>query len=110
MQKYYGIAPVTEKSGQRRHVHWRWSAPVFARQTLMEWAGQTVRKGGWAKAYYDAQIKRGKKHATILRSLAYKWLRIVWRCWRDRQPYDEAHHAARLRAQKSPLAELLAAA
>lgn len=110
LQKYYGIAPVTEQSGQMRRVHWRWSAPIFARQSLMEWAGQTVRKGGWAKAYYDAQIKRGKQHGTILRALAFKWLRILWRCWQDRTPYDEARYVAHLRERKSPLADLLAAA
>jgi len=43
LQTYYGIAPVIEKSGSKKWVHWRWNAPVFARQTLVEWAGNTVK-------------------------------------------------------------------
>ncbi len=101
MQTYYGIAPVIEKSGRQKWVHWRWNAPVFARQTLVEWAGLTVKYSAWAKAYYQQQKKRQKGHAAILRSLAFKWLRILWRCWQNRTPYDEARYLTRL-AQRNP--------
>jgi len=107
LQKYYGIAPVTEKSGRQLHVHWRWSAPVFARQSLVEWAGQSVRACGWAKAYYLQQKQRQNGHSAILRSLAFKWLRILWRCWRDRKPYDDALYLSHLRARNAPFLSLL---
>jgi len=42
MQRYFGVAPVTEKSGSRAWIHWRRNSPTFTRQTLVEWAGQTV--------------------------------------------------------------------
>jgi transposase len=109
LQKYYGIAPVIEKSGKQRYVHWRWSAPVFARQTLVEWAGQSVKACLWAKAYYLQQKKRQKGHSAILRSLAFKWLRILWRCWRDRTSYDDALYFAQLRKRNAPLLEFLPA-
>ena len=110
LQKYYGIAPVTERSGRQKHVHWRWSAPVFARQSLVEWAGQSIKWCPWAKAYYLQQKGRKNRHSAILRSLAFKWLRILWRCWRDSKTYDDALYLAHLRERKAPLLEFLPAA
>jgi transposase len=107
MQTYYGIAPVIEKSGQQRWVHWRWNAPLFARQTLVEWAGVTVKFSAWAKAYYQQQRARQKTHAVILRSLAFKWLRILWRCWQDRKPYDEPTYLAQLKQRNPALYALI---
>ena len=43
LQKYSGIAPVTERSGKKCWVHWRWQCPTFLRQTFVEWAGQTIK-------------------------------------------------------------------
>ena len=108
MQTYYGIAPVTEKSGRQRWVHWRWKAPHFARQTLVEWAGQSVKYSTWAKAYYQQQKEKQKGHSSILRSLAFKWLRILWRCWQDRQPYSEERYLARLQTRNPLLTARLA--
>lgn len=99
--KYSGIAPVTEKSGQRKWVHWRWSAPRFLRQSLVEWANQSIYHSTWAGAFYSRQKARGKQHHAILRSLAFKWIRILWKCWQDRTPYDEARYLKRL-ALKNP--------
>jgi hypothetical protein len=62
LQTYYGIAPVIKKSGRQKTVHWRWNAPWFARQTLMEWAGLTVQYSAWAKAYYQQQKEKQKGH------------------------------------------------
>ncbi len=110
LQKYAGVAPVREQSGRQVWVHWRWNAPKFLRQTFVEWAGQTIPKCAWAKAYYLQQKRAGKRHQTILRSLAFKWIRILWRCWTDRVPYDDAHYVAALHRQNSPLTKLLLAA
>jgi transposase len=109
MQKYYGVAPVIEKSGKQRFVHWRWSAPVFARQTLVEWAGLSVKACAWAKAYYLQQKKENKGHSSILRALAFKWLRILWRCWQDRTTYDDARYLAQLHKKNAPFLSFLTA-
>jgi len=103
MQRYSGVAPVKEKSGGRVWVHWRWNAPRFLRQTLIEWAGQTVMFCDWARAYYEQQKKRGKRHWAILRSLAFIWLRILWKCWQTRTPYHEATYLAALCRRGSKL-------
>jgi transposase len=110
MQKYSGVAPVREKSGGQVWIHWRWQAPKFLRQTFIEWAGQTVTYCKWANAYYHQQRRRGKDHHAVLRALAFKWQRILWRCWHDGVPYDEARYLRSLEKRRSPLAALLNAA
>jgi transposase len=102
MQKFIGVAPVREKSGNQIWTHWRWGAPVFLRQTFVEWAGQTVRYSQWAKVYYEHMLKKGKKHAAIIRALAFKWIRILWKCWQNRKPYNEASYLKQLIRRKSP--------
>lgn len=103
LQRYSGLAPVKEKSCGRIWVHWRWNAPCFLRQTFIEWAGETVVYSAWAKAYYEQQKKRGKRHWTILRSLAFTWVRIIWKCWQTKTPYDENRYLQNLRNRKSSL-------
>ena len=48
-------------------------------------------------------MNKGVKHYTALRSLAYKWIRIIWRCWQDQIPYDEEKHIETLTLRQSPL-------
>lgn len=110
LQKYGGVAPVREKSGRQIWTHWRWNAPRFLRQTFVEWAGQTIPKCAWAKAYYFQQKHAGKHHQTILRGLAFKWIRVLWRCWHDHAPYEEARYVAALTQRNSPLATHLRSA
>ena len=103
LQKYSGVAPVIESSGQKSWTHWRYSCPTFLRQTFVEWAGLTVRYSFWARAYYQQQEAKGKPHNTIIRSLAFKWIRIIFRCWQDHKPYDESRYLEALRRRGSPL-------
>ncbi len=102
LQKHAGVAPVREKSGQQLWTHWRWLAPVFLRQSLVEWAGQTVVHSAWAKVYYQRMRAKGKTHHTILRALAFKWIRVLWKCWQTGIPYDEARYLRQLLHRKSP--------
>jgi len=93
----FGIAPVTESSGNARWVHWRWACSKFVRQTFHEWAACTVRQEGWARDHYERQRAKGKGHHAAVRSVAYKWIRILYRCWRDRVPYSEQRYLEALR-------------
>ena len=102
LQKYGGLAPVVERSGRQAWVHWRWHAPRFLRQTFIEWAGQTVVYSAWAKEYYQHRKAKGKSHHVILRALAFKWVRILWKCWQTRTPYDETRYLKQLLARRSP--------
>lgn len=101
---FTGIAPVQEKSGRQRLVRFRRSCPKFLRQTLHEWAGHTLTESGWARAFYDAKRAAGMDHHAAVRALAYKWTRIVFRCWKDRVPYHEQTYLAALRRRGSALA------
>jgi transposase len=93
MQQCSGIAPVTEQSGNQHWVHWRWSCPKFLRQTFHEWAAQSIQQCDWAAAFYRVQREdKNKSHHAAVRSLAYKWIRIVFRCWKDAKPYDDSKY------------------
>lgn len=103
LQKYAGIAPVTERSGQKCWVHWRWHCTAFLRQTFVEWAAQTVRKSFWAGEFYRQQREKGGTHQAAVRALAFKWIRIVYRCWQTGIRYDEAIYLKALARKGSPL-------
>jgi transposase len=103
VQKCTGIAPVTERSGQQLWIHWRWQCPTFLRQTFVEWAAQTINKSYWAGLYYHQQRAKGCSHQAAVRALAFKWIRILYRCWKTRTPYDEARYLRALQERGSPL-------
>ncbi len=108
LQMYAGIAPVTERSGKKSWVRWRWQCPTFIRQTFVEWAAQTINKSAWAGAYYRQQRAKGCTYQVAVRALAFKWIRILYRCWQDRTPYDESKYLEALRRKGSPLLKYLA--
>ena len=108
LQKYAGIAPVTERSGKKSWVHWRLQCPKFLRQTFVEWAAESIRHSFWARVYYQQQRDKGKAHQAAVRALAFKWIRILFRCWQDRTPYDEAAYLNALNSRGSSLIHNLA--
>ena len=84
-------------------MYWRWQCLKFLRQTFVGWAALSIPHCYWAKAYYEQQRTRGASHQAAVRALAFKWIRIVYRCWRDRTPYDEATYLNALKRHGSPL-------
>ena len=57
----------------------------------------------WAKAFYQSYRERGGSHQAALRALAFKWIRVLHRCWLDRKPYDEARYLMALQKRQAPL-------
>jgi transposase len=108
VQKFMGIAPVTERSGKQRWVHWRLQCPTFLRQTFVEWASETITRSFWAGAYYRQQRAKGCSHPAAVRALAFKWIRILYRCWQTRTPYDESKYLNSLKRRGSPLLNSIA--
>ncbi|HMO16378.1 MAG TPA: transposase [Pirellulaceae bacterium] len=104
-----GIAPLTEQSGKSRHVRRRWAATTFMMQTFFEYAGLSIKGCAWAKAFYQSQLAKGKSSSMAKRSLAFKWIRIIYHCWKTSTPYDEATHLNRLAQQGSPMVHKLTA-
>ena len=103
VQKYSGVAPVTERSGKKHWVHWRWQCPTFMRQTFVEWAAQTINKSYWAGEYYRQQREKGSTYQAAVSALAFIWIRILYRCWQTRTPYDEVTYLRALERRGSPL-------
>lgn len=91
----------------RERIHRRYCCPKFHRQSFHEYAKESILWSRWAGAFYLQQRRKGAPHHTAVRALAYKWQRVIWRCWQDCQPYDEAKHEAALRKSGSPVVALL---
>lgn len=104
IQEFSGIAPVTERSGKAIWVHRRLACPKFMLQTFHEFANCAWRFCTWSKLYYQQQRLRGKDHHAAVRALAYKWIRIMFRCWKDRMPYDDSLYVKSLTKRGSHLA------
>ena len=104
VQAYSGIAPVMERSEKKKWVHCRIACPKFLRQSFHEWAGHSIARSVWARSYYQQLRSRGKGHHAAVRALAFKWIRIAFRCWKDRVAYDESRYLATLARRGSPLA------
>lgn len=107
VQQLTGIAPVTIRSSKSCRIAWRWGAPKFVRQTFHEFARLSIHQCDWARAYYELQRERGKGHHAAIRALAFKWIRILYRCWKQRTPYHEAQYIEALCRSQSPLATRL---
>lgn len=108
VQQYVGVAPVTQRSGKSKTVHWRWGCPKFLRQSFHEFAGQSIYFSAWAGAYYRQQIDKGNSHHQALRALAFKWIRIIYRCWKNRTPYCEATYLQSLQKRGASLFKSIA--
>ena len=98
-----GIAPVMERSGKSVWIRWRYFCPKFMRQSFHEYAGESVKHSFWARAYYQQQREKGKSHQAAVRALAFKWIRIMYRCWQTSTPYSEVKYLESLRKKGSPL-------
>ena len=102
--------PVTERSGTKSWVHWRLQCPQFLRQTFVAWAAESIRHAFWAQVYSQQQRDKGKAHQAAVRALAFKWSRILSRCWQERTPYDESVSLQALHRRGSSLLHNLAKA
>lgn len=108
MQCYSGIAPVKAASGNTQRVHIRRACPKFLRQTFHEFASHSIGQSEWARDYYQFQRDNHKSHQAAVRALAYKWIRIIFRCWKAGKPYDEQVYLQSLRRRRSLLGPALA--
>lgn len=107
LQCLSGVAPVTKQSGGKCYIHRRYLCPKFLRQSFHEFADVSILHSRWAAAYYLQQRQRGCSHHTAVRALAYKWQRIIWKCWLTRPVYKEEIYEAALKKRGSPLVLLL---
>jgi len=89
-----GLAPVTHASGKHHAVVFRWACNKRLRQALTTFADNSRHASRWAALVYQRARARGCRHPHAVRILARAWVRILWRCWQDRTPYDVTRHRA----------------
>lgn len=109
LQCFSGIAPVKESSGKFSTIRARHCFPKFIHQTFHEFAESSLPHCAWARASYRQHRERGAGHHAAVRAVAFAWIRIIFRIWKDNTVYDDALYVENLRRRGSPLAALLAA-
>jgi transposase len=92
LQCVAGTAPVSYQTGKIHRVIMRQACNRSLRHALHLFADKSREQSSWAKVYYEEVRKRGKTHAQALRSLAQRWLKIIWKMWQDRTHYDAQLH------------------
>ena len=87
-----GVAPVTYASGKTKAVTFRWACNHRLRAALTCMADNSRHANAWAASVYAKARARGCDHPHAIRILSRAWLRVIWRAWTDRKPYDPALH------------------
>lgn len=87
-----GVTPVTYASGKAKSVAFRWACNHRLRRAITCLADNSRHASDWAAAVYANARARGCRHPHAIRILARAWLRVIWRAWLDRKPYDPASH------------------
>jgi transposase len=87
-----GVSPVSYESGQIRKAHIRWACNRTLRSTVHLWANASRKTCAWAQVYYRAKRDQGHTHASALRCLGKRWLKVLWRLWQNHTPYDNSKH------------------
>ena len=89
-----GVCPVTHASGKSRGVSFRWACNHRLRQAVTCFADNSRHASQWAADIYRRARGRGCDLPHAVRILARAWIRVLWRAWVDRKPYDPANHRA----------------
>lgn len=100
LQAYAGSVPVTVRSGKSCVVRFRFACNKQLRHTLTWLAFLSLHQSAWAKAYYQQQRARGRRHHQALRALGAKWMKIIFMMWKHQTPYDEQYHLANMTRQR----------
>jgi transposase len=87
-----GMSPVALESGKLRVATFRRACDKRLRAAVARLADSTRHWHPWAKEVYRRARARGQDHPHAIRTLGRAWIRVLWRCWQDREPYDPARH------------------
>jgi transposase len=89
-----GQSPVAVESGKRKVAVFRRACDKRLRNAVCTLADSTRHWHPWAARVYADAYARHRNHQRAIRTLGAAWLRVLWRCWHDRQPYDPTRHGA----------------
>ncbi|MHB1242914.1 MAG: IS110 family RNA-guided transposase [Gaiellaceae bacterium] len=87
-----GQSPVAIESGKKKVASFRWACNKTLRDAVSVLADSSRKHNPWAQKIYADAIARGCDHPHAIRILGRAWLRIIWRLWHDRTPYDPDRH------------------
>lgn len=96
-----GVTPVTKASGKQHAVHFRWACNKRFRRAITTFADNSRHDSPWAASIYAQARARGHDHPHAVRILARAWIRVIYRCWHQRTPYDPNLHGG---ARRLPIA------
>lgn len=97
-----GACPVTKSSGKSRSVTFRWACNHRLRRAVTCLADNSRHASPWAADVYHRARSRGCDHPHAIRILARAWIRVLWRAWHDRLPYDPDRHRAAANLTATP--------
>lgn len=87
-----GMSPVALESGKLRVATFRRACDKRLRAAIARLADSTRHWHPWAKEVYRRARARGQDYPHAIRTLGRAWIRVLWRCWQNREPYDPARH------------------
>ena len=73
-------------------MHFRWACNKRFRKAITTFADNSRHASPLAAHVYQQAISRGHDHPHAIRVLARAWVRVIYRCWVDRTPYDPGRH------------------
>ncbi len=104
-----GAVPVTKTSGKHRSVQFRWACNKRFRCAITGFADRSWQSSPWAADIYQRAVERGCAHPRAVRVLARAWIRVIYRCWVDGEPYSPGRHGGAVRLEKLDAAKPTAA-
>ena len=99
-----GLTPVTRESGKHRAVHFRWACNKRFRTAVTTFADNSRHASLWAAQVYQRARDRGHDHPHAIRVLARAWIRVIYRCWVNHEPYDPTRHGNAAALARPPAA------
>ena len=94
LQCQAGTAPVRVQTGKSRkgQVRRRLACNKYMQFATHWFSDLSRRRSAWAEAYYKKKRDDGHGHASALRCLGNRWMKILWQMWQTRTPYDPELH------------------
>ncbi len=89
VQCLFGTAPKNYQSGMYHKVIMRKACNKSARAVLYKFAFSTLQFSSWSREYYDKQRAKGKTHSVSVRALSNKWIKVIYKIWKDEIFYEE---------------------
>jgi len=89
IQCLFGTAPRNYQSGTYHKVIMRKACNKLAKSVLYQFSFSSIKSSPWAREYYYNQRKKGKKHSVAVRALSNKWVKIIYKLWKDEIIYQE---------------------